>query len=55
MSFLDNAPRSATAIALEEMVVELIDKDFLDKEFNQIASGFREIVIPLVRRLKKTT
>jgi CRP/FNR family cyclic AMP-dependent transcriptional regulator len=55
MSFLDNAPRSATAIALEETVVELIDKDFLDREFNQIASDFRGIVIALVRRLRKTT
>ena len=55
MSFLDTAPRSATATALEETVVELIDKDFLDREFNQIASDFRGIVIALVRRLRKTT
>ncbi|HUU41133.1 MAG TPA: cyclic nucleotide-binding domain-containing protein, partial [Desulfatiglandales bacterium] len=55
MSFIDNAPRSATAIALEETVAELIDKDFLDREFNQIASDFRQIIIALVRRLRKTT
>ena len=55
MSFIDTAPRSATATALEETIVELIDKDYLDREFNQIASGFREIVIALVRRLRKTT
>ena len=55
MSFFDYSPRSATAIALEDTVVELVDKDFLDREFNQIASDFREIVTTLVRRLRKTT
>ena len=55
MSFIDHSPRSATAIALEDTVLELVDKDFLDKEFNQIDSDFREIVTTLVRRLRKTT
>jgi uncharacterized protein (TIGR02266 family) len=55
MSFFDYSPRSATATALEDTVVELVDKDFLDREFNQIASDFREIVTTLVRRLRKTT
>jgi len=55
MSFIDHSPRSATAIALEDTVLELVDKDFLDKEFNQIDSDFREIVTNLVRRLRKTT
>jgi uncharacterized protein (TIGR02266 family) len=55
MSYLDPAPRSATAIALEDTVLELLDKDFLDKEFNQIDSDFREILRTLVRKLRKTT
>jgi len=55
MSFIDHSPRSATAIALEDTVLELVDKDFLDKEFNQIDSDFREIVTNLVRKLRKTT
>jgi uncharacterized protein (TIGR02266 family) len=55
MSFIDHSPRSATATALEDTVLELVDKDFLDKEFNQIDSDFREIVTTLVRRLRKTT
>jgi len=55
MSFIDHSPRSATAIALEDTVLELVDKDFLDKEFNHIDSDFREIVTTLVRRLRKTT
>ena len=55
MSYIDHAPRSATAIALENTVLELVDKDFLDREFNQIASDFRQIICDLVRRLRKTT
>ena len=34
MSYLDPAPRSATATALEHTVLEILDKDFLDREFN---------------------
>lgn len=55
MSYLDPAPRSATAIALEDTVLELLDRDFLDREFNQISSDFREIICGLVRRMRKTT
>lgn len=55
MSYIDHASRSATAIALENTVLELVDKDFLDREFNQIASDFRQIISTLVRRLRKTT
>ena len=54
MSYLDPAPRSATATALEETVLELLDKDFLDREFNQISSDFRHIISSVVRRLRKT-
>lgn len=54
MSFIDPAPRSATAIALEDTVLELVDKDFLDGEFNQISSDFRQILCALVNRLRKT-
>jgi len=55
MSYLDPAPRSATAVALEDTVLELLDKDLLDREFNEIYSDFREIICGLVRRLRKTT
>jgi CRP/FNR family cyclic AMP-dependent transcriptional regulator len=55
MSFLDPAPRSATATALEDTVLELVDKDYLDSQFNQITSDFREVICSLVKRLRKTT
>ena len=54
MSYLAPAPRSATATALEDTVLELLDKNFLDREFNQISSEFREIISNLVKKLRKT-
>ena len=53
MSYLAPAPRSATATALEDTVLELLDKNFLDREFNQISSGFREIILNPVKKLRK--
>jgi len=55
MSFIDHEPRSATATALEDTVLELLDKDFIDSEFNQISSDFRRVVKTLVKRLRNTT
>jgi CRP/FNR family transcriptional regulator, cyclic AMP receptor protein len=55
MSFIDGEPRSATATALEDTVLELLDKDFIDSEFNRISSDFRGIVRNLVKRLRNTT
>jgi CRP/FNR family cyclic AMP-dependent transcriptional regulator len=55
MSFMDPEPRSATAIALEDTVLELLDKDFLDSEFNRISSDFRGVIRTLVKRLRNTT
>jgi uncharacterized protein (TIGR02266 family) len=55
MSFIDGEPRSTTATALEDSVLELLDKDFLDSEFNQISSDFRTVIRALVIRLRETT
>jgi CRP/FNR family cyclic AMP-dependent transcriptional regulator len=55
MSFIDHEPRSATATALEDAVLDLLDKDFTDSEFNQISSDFRGVIRTLVKRLRNTT
>jgi len=55
MSFIDREPRSTTATALEDTVLELLDKDFIDSEFNQISSDFRTVIRALVNRLRDTT
>jgi CRP/FNR family cyclic AMP-dependent transcriptional regulator len=56
MTFIDpSSPRSATAVAVEDTVLDIVDKNSLDKEFNQITSDFRQLLVTLVRRLVKTT
>ena len=56
MTFIDpSSPRSATTVALEDTVLDIVDKNSLDKEFNQITSDFRQLLVTLVRRLVKTT
>ena len=55
MSFIDGEPRSTTVTALEDTVLELLDKDFIDREFNQISSDFRTVIRALVKRLRNTT
>jgi len=55
MSFIDPAPQSATATAFADTVLGLVDKDYLDGEFNRMSSELREIISNLVRKLRKTT
>lgn len=55
MSFVDSEPRSATAIAVEDAEVGMMDKMILDAEFNKLPDDLREIMKTLVERLRKTT
>jgi CRP-like cAMP-binding protein len=55
MSFVDSEPRSATATALEDAEIGLLDKMTLDVEFNKLTEEIREIMKTLVERLRKTT
>lgn len=55
MSFVDSEPRSATAIAIEDAEIGLLDKMILDAEFNKLSEDTREIIKTLVERLRKTT
>jgi uncharacterized protein (TIGR02266 family) len=56
MTLIDpSSPRSATAVAVEDTVLDIVDKNSLDKAFNQITSDFRQLLVTLVRRLVKTT
>ncbi|MBF0551433.1 MAG: cyclic nucleotide-binding domain-containing protein [Deltaproteobacteria bacterium] len=55
MGFIDKFPRSASARAVGETCLGLIDKDYLDREFNKIPSEFRKLLVTLVKRLRKTT
>ena len=53
LAFLGNVERTATARAVGEITVGIIDREFLDQEFNKIHSDFREILSSVVGRFKK--
>ena len=54
-SFLSQMKRSASARAVGEVTVGIIDRDYLDEEFNKLSGDFKKILTTLANRLKKTT
>lgn len=52
MAFLGHTKRTAAATAVGDTVVGVIDRDSMDKEFNKLSSGFRAILISLVKRFR---
>jgi CRP-like cAMP-binding protein len=55
MAFIANISRTATASAIGPTTVGIIDRPYLDGEFNRLSGGFQAILKSLVLRLKKTT
>ena len=55
MAFIANISRTATARALGPTTVGIIDRTYLDEEFNKLSGSFQGILKSLVLRLKKTT
>jgi CRP/FNR family transcriptional regulator, cyclic AMP receptor protein len=55
LGFITKEKRAATARAIGDTVVGIIDRNYLDQEFNKLSSGFRAILKSLVSRLKKAT
>ncbi|MBF0516848.1 MAG: cyclic nucleotide-binding domain-containing protein [Nitrospirae bacterium] len=55
MSFLDRQPRSASATAVGDVELGLIDKDFLEEEINKTSEDFRHILYTLAERLRSTS
>ena len=55
LGFIAQTPRTATARAVGETIVGIVDRNFLDQEFNKLSSDFRDILKSLATRLKKTT
>lgn len=53
LGFLGGVRRTATARAVGETTVGVIDREFLDREFNKLPSEFRSILVTLVQRFKK--
>ena len=55
IAFLSRVPRTATARAVGETTVGLIDRTFLDAEYNKLSQHFQAILKILSLRLKKAT
>jgi CRP/FNR family cyclic AMP-dependent transcriptional regulator len=55
IAFLAGVPRTATATAKGETNVGVVDRDFLDTEYNKISQYFRQIIKLHAIRLHKMT
>jgi CRP/FNR family cyclic AMP-dependent transcriptional regulator len=55
IAFISSVPRTARARAVGETTVGLIDRTFLDQEFNKLSQHFQEILKILSLRLKRAT
>jgi CRP-like cAMP-binding protein len=55
IAFLARIPRTATARAVGETTVGLIDRAFLDTEYNKLSQHFQVILRTLSLRLKRAT
>lgn len=53
LSFLGGIKRTATARAIENVTLGVIERSYLDSEFNKISSDFRSILVASVRRFEK--
>jgi CRP-like cAMP-binding protein len=55
IAFLARIPRTATARSVGETTVGLIDRAFLDTEYNKLSQHFQVILRTLSLRLKRAT
>ncbi len=52
LGYLGAMKRTATARAIGETTVGIIDRSFLDQEFNKLSGPFRSILVAVVKRFK---
>ncbi len=53
LGFLGGGTRTATVRAIGEASIGIVDRAFLDKEFNRVSSEFRAILVAVVKRFKQ--
>jgi uncharacterized protein (TIGR02266 family) len=53
LGFLGGISRTAAARAVGETTLGVIERTFLDHEFNKLSADFRSILVAVVRRFKK--
>ena len=54
LSFLGNVERTATARAMGETVIGVVDREFIGQEYNKLSPEFRAILEAVVKRLRET-
>jgi len=52
LGYLGAMKRTATARAIGETTVGVIDRTFLDQEFNKLSAPFRSILVAVVKRFR---
>ena len=52
LSFLGGIKRSATARAVGDTTLGVIDREYMDQQFNNLSSDFRSVLSALVKRFK---
>ena len=55
LAYFARIPRTVTARAVGTTTVGVVDRSYLDEEFNRLSGSFRMILKSLVLRLEKTT
>lgn len=55
LAYFARIPRTVSARAVGTTTVGVVDRDYLDAEFNRLSGSFRMILKSLVLRLEKTT
>jgi uncharacterized protein (TIGR02266 family) len=55
LGYLGDIKRTATASAIGETTLGIIDRGFLDREFNLLSSSFRAILVAVVNRFRNLT
>jgi len=55
LGYLGDISRTATARAMGETTLGIIDRGFLDREFNLLSSSFRAILVAVVNRFRDLT
>ncbi|MEN6621907.1 MAG: cyclic nucleotide-binding domain-containing protein [Smithella sp.] len=55
VAYIAKVERSASATAVGDTTIGIIDRDFFDKEYNKLSGNFQLMLRTMALRLKKTT
>ena len=55
LSYIGKMPRTANAVAVGPTVVGVLDRDYLDQEFNKMPANFQFMLIKMALSLKIST